>query len=291
MQARLRGSWLRTFQAGMIMPIMFLLVTMNFVTFKLQAQQEEFLVEYYSIPSPDEILNYIHENEIIFTPRILISTAKANTYNTLTERLLAYGFYTANMAYAISFDQTGTAVEYFELTDNMGRQLNLFPPGTEQLIRRLKQNVNNVDSLNFIYDEIYLTVVSNLHDTERFGEYALISAGGFIESLFLALNSNEAKLNNEKFKMRVWDQRSILDQITRMIERHVNPAVKPVILQEMKGLSDAFNEFPQSNTKATGQRLPSGAIAIGTSQSANTMVPPITRIHNEVNKLRNLWVN
>ncbi|TCO09587.1 hypothetical protein EV194_1026 [Natronoflexus pectinivorans] len=257
----------------------------------VESQDEEFIVEFYSIPSPDEILTYIHNSEIQFTPRLLNDVRKSDSYNTFRERLLAYGFYMANLAYSISFEQNNTGLQYFNTVDEMGRQLNIFPPEVEELGHRLMRNMNQMDSLNLIYDELYLLVIANLHDTDRFGEYALISAGGFVESLYLALNSDGSKIHDDGFRMRVWDQKLIINQLVIMFSRHLTASVKNSMMNDMQGLIDAFNEFTieTESTKVAGTS--NGVITIGGGRATGSTVNSIRRIHEEVNKLREKWVN
>lgn len=253
--------------------------------------EEEMLVEFYSIPSPDEILSYIHNNEIQYTPDIISDEKKKSDYRTSTEKLLALGFYMADMAYTITYNQSATSLSYFEVVEDLGKNLNIFPSEVEALGQRIIKNMNRMDSLNILYDEVYLTIIGNLHETDRFGEYAIISAGGFIESLHLALNSNGTKIMEDEFIKRVWDQKMIMDQLHKMFERYLSPTVKSSIIKDITPLTKAFNEFIQHNTVTSSSTREDGAVLIGIVPVPETQsLPPITKIHEEVNKLRSKWV-
>ncbi len=253
--------------------------------------EEEMLVEFYSIPSPDEILSYIHNNEIQYTPNIISDEKKKSDYRTSTEKLLALGFYMADMAYTITYNQSATSLSYFEVVEDLGKNLNIFPSEVEALGQRIIKNMNRMDSLNILYDEVYLTIIGNLHETGRFGEYAIISAGGFIESLHLALNSNGTKIMEDEFIKRVWDQKMIMDQLHKMFERYLSPTVKSSIIKDITPLTEAFNEFIQHNTVTSSSTREDGAVLIGIVPVPETQsLPPITKIHEEVNKLRSKWV-
>lgn len=252
---------------------------------------DEMLVEFYSIPSPDEILSYIHNNEIQYTPGIISDESKKNEYRTSTEKLQALGFYLADMAYTITFNQSATSLNYFEAVENLGKNLNIFPPEVESLGQRIIKNMNRMDSLNILYDEVYLTIIGNLHETDRFGEYAIISAGGFVESLYLALNSDGTKIMEDEFINRVWEQKMIMDQLHKMFERYLSSSVKTQIMSDITPLTKAFNEFVQHNTVASSATRNDGAVLIGVLPSPEKESPqPITKIKEEVNKLRSKWV-
>jgi hypothetical protein len=254
-------------------------------------QNEDMDVEYYSIPSPEEILSYIHKNEINYTPSLLTDVKKKNNFVTSRDKLLAYGFYMANLAYTISFEQTGMSLRYFEVTEEMGRQLNIFPPEVEKYGERLMKNIGRKDSLEALYDDLYLLVIANLHDNERFGDYALISAGGFVESLYLALNSDGSRIKEDDFRMRVWDQKMIMDQILKMFERYLSPQLKTSVLSDMNGLISAFNEYVDTSTPAvSGNRRNDGVVVLGSPAKNETAVKSIEKIHAEVNLLRKRWV-
>jgi hypothetical protein len=258
---------------------------------EISVSQEEMVVEYYAIPSPDEILSYIHNNEIGYTRELLTDLTKSNLYQTSTDRLLSFGFYMADMAYAASFEQSGTALRYFELTETIGKNVNLFPPEIQNIGERLMNNMNRMDSINEIYDELYLLVISNLHDTDRFGEYALISAGGFIESMYLALNSKGSKIKENEFGMRVWDQKMILDQLNNMFGKYLNETQKKQVQTDFEGLNAAFSEYSALEAAAkTSEKRSDGAVVIGSNSPDHSSSNPIDNIHKEVNKLRDKWV-
>ncbi|WP_157482402.1 hypothetical protein [Geofilum rubicundum] len=257
----------------------------------ISVSQEEMVVEYYAIPSPDEILSYIHNNEIGYTRSLLTDPTKSNLYQTSTDRLLSFGFYMADMAYSASFEQSGTALRYFEVTETIGKNINLFPPEIQNIGERLMNNMNRMDSINEIYDELYLLVIANLHDTDRFGEYALISAGGFIESMYLALNSNGSKIKEDEFGMRVWDQKMILDQLNNMFNKYLNETQKKQLLGDFEGLNAAFSEYSTSEaSERTSEKRSDGAVVIGSNSTEPSTSNPIDKIHKEVNKLRDKWV-
>lgn len=258
---------------------------------EINVSQEEMVVEYYAIPSPDEILSYIHNNEISYTPALLTDLKKSGLYQTSTERLVSFGIYMADMAYAASFEQTGTALRYFELTETIGKNMNLFPPEIQNIGERLMNNMNRMDSINEIYDELYLLVIANLHDTDRFGEYALISAGGFIESMYLALNSNGSKIKEDDFSMRVWDQKMILDQLNNMFSKYLNETQKKQVIADFEGLNSVYSEFTSSgNYSKTTEKRSDGAVVIGNASAEKPTSEPIENIHIEVNKLREKWI-
>lgn len=256
----------------------------------IAVSQEEMVVEYYAVPSPEEILSYIHNNEITYTPKLMNSPANSDKYQTSKERLVAFGMYLADMAYAGSFEQSGTALRYFEVTERSGKSMNLFPAEIEGLVERMLNNMNRIDSINNIYDELYLMVIANLHDTDRFGEYALISAGGFIEALYLALNSSDSDLKEDGFRMRVWDQKMILDQLKSMFNKYLNETQKAQVMKDFEGVFTAFEEFANSPQATTSNKRDDGAMVLGAAPAKEKAVNPIENIHQEINLLRSKWV-
>lgn len=256
----------------------------------IAVSQEEMVVEYYAVPSPEEILSYIHNNKITYTPKLMNSPTNSDKYQTSKERLVAFGMYLADMAYAGSFEQSGTALRYFEVTERSGKSMNLFPAEIESLVERMLNNMNRIDSINNIYDELYLMVIANLHDTDRFGEYALISAGGFIEALYLALNSSDSDLKEDEFRMRVWDQKMILDQLKSMFNKYLNETQKTQVMKDFEGVFTAFEEFANSPQATTSNKRDDGAMVLGAAPAKEKAVNPIENIHQEINLLRAKWV-
>lgn len=253
-----------------------------------QSGQTE-VIEYYAIPSPDEILSYIHNNEISYTPSLLTNPDNSSHYQTSTDQMLAFGIYLADMAYAVSFEQSGTALRFFEVTESMGKSMNIFPPEILNIGERLLRSLDNLDSINALYDEMYLVVISSLHDAGRFGEYATISAGGVVEALYLALNSRDSKIKEDAFRMRVWEQKMILEQLETMSNKYLNESQKKKILGDMKDLYAAFDEIPSQDATTNAEKRNDGAVVLGSTKP--TLKPAsIDIIHKAVNDLRAKWV-
>ena len=151
--------------------------------------------------------------------------------------------------------------------------------------------MNDLDSINALYDELYLMVIANLHDNGRFSEYALISAGGIVEALYLGLNSNGSKIKEDGFRMRVWDQKMILEQLNEMSNKYLNEMQKKAVLNDLQILFSAFKDYSEtSNEVATAKSREDGAVILGAPQTKAAPPKNIDKIHSAVNTLRAKWV-
>ncbi len=254
-------------------------------------QDDALFVEFYSIPSPDEVLSYIHNNEIKYTPKILAPNNNIQKFRTTTDKLLALGVFLADMAYAISFENTTTALNYYETVEALGKNLNIITTEIEDLGARIIKNLGVADSISDLYDEIYLSLMGNLHDTGRFGEYAIISASGFVESLHLAINSDKDQQNVEEFNKRVWEQKMILDQLEAMFERYLSANMKKNIQDDIAELSNSLNEYISHKTTTSSSTIITGAVLIGVEKPKEyDEFPPIDEIVKNIDTLRKKWI-
>ncbi len=251
--------------------------------------EEELFVEFYSIPSPDEILSYIHNNEIKYTPNILLSSSNTGKYRTNTEKLLALGFFLTDMAYAVSFNKATTSLHFLEAIEDLSKNVNIIPRELSDLGKRIMHNINKLDSLNYLYDEIYLSIIGHLHETGRFGEYAIISAAAFIEILHLVANSEKSQSNEDEFNKRIWEQKMLLDQIQKMFDRYLSPTQNDSLSKDISNLNEAFNQYISLNTTTKSRTLRTGAVLVGVEGPIERVNPPIDDIVKNINNIRTKW--
>lgn len=249
------------------------------------------VVEFYPIPSPDEILSYIDQNNLNYRPVLLNKRENINLYNTSFEKRIGFGIYMADLAYALSFEQTGTALGYFELVEKLGSEMNIFPSDINTIGERFIDNINQHDSLRNLYTESYIMMIDHLEQTENMSSYVLISASSFIESIYMALNSMAENSEDDAFRLRVWSQKYILNYIFKNAEEHMDSAQKDRLFKDMAGVKRLFDSYVERPKPVSKQVKDNGTIVLGQKNNEDTPNPaPIQELKKEINKLRAKWI-
>ena len=251
---------------------------------------DSIVIEYYPIPSPDEIMSYIDRNSLIFKPKILNKRENVNIYNTSYEKRLGVGIYMANVAYALSFEQTGTALSYFEIVEKLGREINVFSQEIGDIAQRFVNNVHHQDSLKNLYTESYILMFEHVEYTSNMNSYVIISAASFIESLYLALNSIELRNQDNEFIERVLGQRIVLDHILKAAEFYLDKNQKDRLFFELSGVKKAFDTHNPTYQPISKQVKNDGTIVLGYNKLWHgSELGSIIELKNEINLLRKIW--
>jgi hypothetical protein len=248
-------------------------------------------VEFYPIPSPDEILEYIDVNSLHYRESILNNLKNVDLYNTSYEKKIGFGLYMADLAYALSFEQTGTVMNYFGTIEGLGRELNLFPSEIGAISERFITNINRHDSLKNLYTESYILMIDHLDETSNIGSYAIISAGSFIESIYLALNSLNPDAENDAYKIRIWGQKLVFEQLMKIADHHLDKPLQERFYKDLAGLKRVFDTYSERPKPTTTQVKDNGNIVLGKADQKDGKKPAsLTELRKEIDILRRKWV-
>jgi len=144
----------------------------------------------FQVPSPGEMLSFIkvvggknNKNISFLNP---ISNEKKYTSNKL--KVINFGIYSCDLSYCSIFEMGSESLKYFKLIKTMGDEIGVSSAIKPELLKRIEKNIGNSDSLAFITDDVYLSSFETLEDSKQGSTLALVVAGGWLESLFIATN-------------------------------------------------------------------------------------------------------
>jgi hypothetical protein len=256
---------------------------------------DSMVVEFYPIPSPDEILEYIDRNSLHYRESLLNNLQNVELYNTSFEKKIGFGIYLSDLAYALSFDQTGSVINYFGTIEDMGRELNLFPSEVSEISERFINNVNQHDSLKNLYTDSYILMIDHLDQTSNVGSYAIISAGSFVESIYIALNSVKTDADDDAYRLRIWNQKLVFQQLVKIAERNLEKSQKERLLSDMAGLKRVFDSYVERPKPPKSQVKGNGTVVLGQQPSnqpdtSTEMPASVGELRKEIDLLRRKWV-
>jgi hypothetical protein len=251
--------------------------------------QDTAVIELFAIPGPDEIMHYVAKDDLKYTPSLLNDTKNNSLYMTSKDRYVALGIYLADLAYCVSFKQTNNAIKYLDVIDDLGKKLNVFPSNIDDIKSRFADNIGNVDTLKALYAEVYESVMDNLFATSRYGHYTLISAGTFVESVHLAVNSTEMDAHSNDFKRRLGDQSRVAQSLMRMYGKNLDKKTQEQIIAEFGPFAKVFESYGAKSSPVSATKRYDGMVVISPSKEAITTQKYLLELLNELTKLRALW--
>lgn len=205
--------------------------------------------EIFSVPSPIQFTTLIKKSGAAYNKEILNPANKSASYSTNFSKALNLGIYGADLGYVIVYDQTQDAIAYLKTTKQVSDDLGLVGVFNENMIDRFTKNIGNKDSLLVLTSDAFRMGDAYLKDNDRMDVSALILAGGWIESLYLATNISKAK-PNEDIKNRIAEQKLSLQSVIKSLAQY---NVEPELMDKLTDLSTVYDgiEFKYTYEKPT----------------------------------------
>ncbi len=170
----------------------------------------------FSIPSPFQASILIKESGITYDAELLNTPTSVASYSTNFQKALNLGVYGADLGYATIYEQPQDAIKYFKAVEEIANDLGVATAFNKKTINSIKNNIGNRDSLLTIVSDAYRASDEYLKSNARTDISSLILAGGWIEGLYLVVNS--AKKNfNQKIINRIGEQKTPLENLIKIL--------------------------------------------------------------------------
>lgn len=208
---------------------------------KVNALPDEERVEdvvFYNLFSPLDMDKIIDQKSSYFNPAYINTLNNITKYTSSHKAALNIGVYGADLSYLWIFDQTQQALSYLtaikQLTDKLGIPEDL----VENTYLSAEQNSNEIDSLIIISRDAYLATDRYLKANKRENSALLILLGGWVETMYIALNMyNEA---DSKLASKIITQKYSLTSLITIVQNYPDDIVMSEYLLLMRKMKDAF---------------------------------------------------
>lgn len=167
----------------------------------------------YKLPSPVELYLLLREAKANFKLDALNSIDKASNYLTNTQKAVNFGIYASDLAYCTVFEKQQETHTYFKTLKTLATQLGITEGYDNVIVSRIDKNLYNSDSLYQITNDSYWEVCNYLEENGKASVLAPILMGGWIESVYLAVNSVEKFDPNNEIVMRITEQSYLLENL------------------------------------------------------------------------------
>ncbi len=227
-----------------------------------QTTQEE-QTTFYLLPSPEDIFAF-SADKLKYSAALLNPTSKAETYVDTKMRELNFGVYVADMAYAAAFGEYTDASKYMKTIKETSSQIGLESIFTNALTSRIDKVISNKDSLKAIANDTYYDIKKELEKNNRNSTIAQISAGGWVECMYIITNSIEQFSENDPNIQHVADEKNVFSSLLKYLGQHTDKPGVASTLKDLKPIEEAYARLPlvdagPSNTKPSSE----DAIVIG----------------------------
>ena len=245
----------------------------------------------YFVSSPGEIIQVLNEAELTYKPGLINDFAKAETYIVQTSQAINLGIYTADLGYCTYYDELSSAASLFFGVQDLCRKLEVSFLLNNIHHSRVKKNLHNADSVKMLAKEYNKLIYNHFVENNKKDLLTLISTGGLIESLYLALHSIE-KVNPESgIANAIAEQKFSFEVLRDFAYQQKDDEVVAIILDDIKKLDKVFSKITPKEKENTKVENNNGKIVIGGSSNLTIDQAQYEELKAVVTKIRDSYIN
>ncbi|HAF27522.1 MAG TPA: hypothetical protein DCG75_00600 [Bacteroidales bacterium] len=207
---------------------------------------------FYSFPSSQEMFSFIKKDaELIFRTDLVNSTENVSNYIDTKSKTFALGIYLADLSYMTLFNKTSDAYKYIEVITKLSSDLRIKLPFQEDFLNRVKNNLNNQDSLIFISDQYSTKIVDYLLQNNKDKTLSNITTASYIEGLYIALNLVDKYSDTNPVIQRIVEQKHSFTNLIKYANKYHNDENTKVAIDLLNSIYEVFEKFSENEDSET----------------------------------------
>ncbi len=201
----------------------------------------------YGIPLPVDLFTYLVNEEIPYNVDLLIPLENRERYTKETKQAMALGAYSADIAYCSMYKRQQEVLDYFNCSFKLADRLDISEGFNFRYVERMESNVNSADSLSQIAGESYWKACNFLNENEKNNILPFVIYGGWVESQYLTICSNDQKSTREVIMNQKEGLLNLISYLYEvMIESsafYYNYDIKTIIFQ-LNNIKKVYDKVP-----------------------------------------------
>lgn len=244
---------------------------------------------FFQVPSPGEMLTFIkmvggkNNKNISF----LNPPANSKNYADSKSQSLNFGIYSCDLSYCSIFEIGSESLKYFKIVKTMGDQIGVSTAIKPEVLKRLESNISSPDSLAVITDDVYFSSFEALEDSKQGPTLALVVAGGWIESIYIAINLATYQPNSPVIE-RLADQKYTLENLIEFLKKHESDPNVAAVKTDFEGLLAEFNKMGEQDAKPLKSKE-TGAATLGGGKQLVITEEVYNGITGKIKSIRNSY--
>jgi hypothetical protein len=206
---------------------------------------------FFQVPSPGEMLTFIkmvggknNQNTSFLNP-----PSNEKKYTDSKAKALNFGVYSSDLSYCSIFNIGSEALKYFKVVRTLGEEIGVANSIKPDILRRIERNIGSADSLASITDDVYFSSFEALEDGQQGPTLALVVAGGWLESIFIATNLAKYEEKSPVIE-RLADQKYTLENLIEFLRKHEEQdASVAAVRADFESLLAEFNRIGEKDLK------------------------------------------
>ncbi len=246
--------------------------------------------EYFGIPSPDEMFAFIKEGGLSYNSELMNPVDNSNNYTDPKTQALNFGIYSADLAYTAAFEEYQESIKYFGAVRKLGDEVGVSSAFNEAMVTRIQNNLNVADSLVSITNDSYFKIIDYLEENEQGKSLAMIAAAGWLESVYIVVNSVKDFNAEDASAERLADQKLIFDNLVEYMKQYESDEAVAATIKDMEAIGTVFENLEE--VEVTSSEGSGGRMVLGGGQTTTKTVlgkEQFEELKTKVNELRNSY--
>jgi hypothetical protein len=246
---------------------------------------------HYPIPSPDQMFDFINDAGIDYSKDLINDIKKSSNYNDPISKSLNFGVYTADLAYAASYQDIESTIELYKTVKSISADLDIEEMMSEQMLNKVQNNLQNNDSLAVIAKKSYYDAVDYLEENNQSGKLALMSLGGWVESIYIAVNAIKQFDSKSETAQRIADQKIIFGNLYTFLKKNENEIGVKDALESIQGIRAVFASLHEERVAKSKKEAETGKMILSSSTKITINQQQFEELKSAINSYRTLITN
>lgn len=221
----------------------------------------------YQIPSPEALFSLVKGLKLPFRENLL--NPVSGKYESVKSRELNLGVYVADLSYCSVFNMNENTLKYFTAVYKLSESLGISSVVGNAFLDRIKENISNPDSLSFISNSSYFSIIQDLESSGKGKTVAMVTAGGWIEGMFIVASLVDNYEKSKAVVSKIADQKIVFDNLYKNLAKFQTDNSVAEVQKELEVLKSIFDQLDSKNGGTTAKKAENGKIVIGSSSKPN----------------------
>jgi len=246
---------------------------------------------HYRFPTPDEMFTFINNESLTFDKDLLNPSTNAEKYIDSKSLTINLGIYIADLGYITLFKKYKESVNYFDIIYEISEKLRVSTAFDKNIIKRIENNLKNVDSLKAISNDSYSYLIDYLVQNDKEKTFAVISMGAYIEFLFLTLNLIDTFDPNNETIQRIAEQKYVFDNLFSYFEEFKGDPIVDLLFDDVARLKTVIGKIGEEKEKTTVSKTDDGKLILGGGSKIVINSEQFYELKEVSSEIRNKFVN
>jgi len=189
----------------------------------------------YQFPTPFEVTMMLQRAKAGFIFNITNPPSNVTKYSTGKAKALNLGVYSADLAYAATYNYIDETNKFMSCTSKLANELGIAGIYDPNLVDKVKKFNNNKDSLVALVSRIFNQTNDFLSKNNRNQVAVLVAAGTFVEALYLTASLNQVAADNKSISTVIFKQKDNLDKLVTLLTAYnMDSEINPVGVEVSK---------------------------------------------------------